>query len=185
MNLVPWSPDDLQRNLEAALGVYCAAMGYPQETGAQRKGYVVLHSQRAGFRAVAAYDATGVVVGFSYGYQGAAGQWWHDEVRRTLSPAAARTWLVDPFELCELHVRPDCQGRGLGQQLLTAVLDGCPQKTVVLSTPEGPSRAWRLYRRLGFVDVRRGHRFAGDDRSFAVLGRRLPLDAPAVARSHG
>ncbi|MDQ6875118.1 MAG: GNAT family N-acetyltransferase [Actinomycetota bacterium] len=185
MKLVTWSAEDLQRNLDAALGIYCAAMGYPPETGAQRKGYVVLHSQRAGFRAVAVYDATDTVVGFTYGYQGAPGQWWHDEVRRALGPAGVRTWLTDPFELCELHVRPDCQGRGLGQQLLTAVLAGCPQETVVLSTPEGPSRAWRLYRRLGFVDVRRAHCFAGDDRSFAVLGRRLPLDASAVAGSHG
>ena len=55
---------------------------------------------------------------------------------------------------------------------------------MLLSTPEHlprpPSRAWQLYRRLGFVDVLREHRFAGDSRLFAVLGRSLPLDAAAA-----
>jgi ribosomal protein S18 acetylase RimI-like enzyme len=53
----------------------------------------------------------------------------------------------------------------------------------VLSTPEAPaedSRAWRLYRRLGFVDLLRQFHFPGDDRPFAVLGRPLPLDVPAA-----
>jgi ribosomal protein S18 acetylase RimI-like enzyme len=49
---------------------------------------------------------------------------------------------------------------------------------VLLSTPETDgeaNRAWRLYRRLGFLDVIRGHHFAGDPRPFAILGRPLPL----------
>jgi ribosomal protein S18 acetylase RimI-like enzyme len=57
---------------------------------------------------------------------------------------------------------------------------------VLLSTPEygphTPGRAWRLYRRMGFNDVLREHRFTGDARPFAVLGRELPLDPPAPAR---
>ena len=49
---------------------------------------------------------------------------------------------------------------------------------MLLSTPEADeaeSRAWRLYRRFGFVDVLRDFRFPGDERAFAVLGRELPL----------
>lgn len=180
MTVVTWSAADLRRHLDTALDIYCAAMGYPPTTGRQRKGYVVVHTQRAGFRATGALDDTGAVIGFAYGYTGAPGQWWHDEVRRGLDDGMAERWLTDPFEVCELHVRPDQQGYGLGQELLTRLLDGCPHATVVLSTPEGESRAWRLYRRLGFADVRRSHRFAGDSRQFAVLGRTLPLeDTPA------
>ena len=51
--------------------------------------------------------------------------------------------------------------------------------TVLLSTPEVPreeSRAWRLYRRVGFTDVLRHFHFPGDERPFAVLGRDLPLE---------
>ncbi len=172
---VVWSPADLRHHLDEALDVYCAAMGYPHSAGRQRKGYVVVHTQRAGFRAVGCCNDAGAVIGFGYGYQGAAGQWWHDEVRSGLTDAQAARWLIDPFELCELHVRPDHQGHGLGHEMLRQLLDGCPHRTVVLSTPEGESRAWRLYRRVGFVDVLRAHRFAGDTRDFAVLGRDLPL----------
>jgi len=177
---VTWSPADLLHHLDEALDVYSAAMSYPRSAGRQRKGYVVVHTQRAGFRTVGAQDATGAVIGFAYGYRGAPGQWWHDEVRGGLTAGPAAEWLSDTFELCELHVRPDHQGRGLGHQLLTDLLDGCPQQTVMLSTPEGESRAWQLYRRVGFVDVLRRHRFAGDSREFAVLGRQLPLAGPAV-----
>ncbi|MFD4193348.1 hypothetical protein ACFWRJ_15765, partial [Amycolatopsis thermoflava] len=45
-----------------------------------------------------------------------------------------------------------------------------------LPPPEGPSRAWKLYRRLGFVDALRDYHFAGDPRPFAILGRTLPLE---------
>jgi ribosomal protein S18 acetylase RimI-like enzyme len=55
-------------------------------------------------------------------------------------------------------------------------LAGIDSERVLLSTPEGPSRAWRLYRRVGFQDVLRHYQFAGDPRPFAVLGRTLPLD---------
>lgn len=171
-----WSAEELQRRLDEALAVYCEAMSYPPETGQARKGYVIVHTRRPGFRAVAAQDGEGSLVGFGYGYSGAPGQWWHEEVRRGLPRPRASQWLSDCFELCELHVRPSEQGQGLGRQLLTAILDGCPHSTVVLSTPEGESLAWHLYRRMGFVDVRRHHHFPGDDRDFAVLGRRLPLE---------
>ena len=56
-------------------------------------------------------------------------------------------------------------------------MDGLPQPAVLLSTPEGDTRAWRLYRSLGFVDLLRHYLFPGDARPFAVLGVRLPLVA--------
>ena len=185
MKVRPWSPNDLRRHIDTAVEIYCAAMAYPSATGQQRKGYVLVHTSRAGFRCMGAHDDAGNIVGFAYGYRGTPGQWWHDEVRRDLHPALVQRWLADPFELCELHVRPEHQGQGIGQDLLIRLLDGCPQQTVVLSTPEGASRAWRLYRRLGFVDVRRHHTFAGDDREFAVLGRPLPISGPPVPATRG
>ena len=51
---------------------------------------------------------------------------------------------------------------------------------MLLSTPEGENRAWRLYRRLGFTDVLRNYRFTGDPRPFGVLGRDLPLGPPSA-----
>jgi ribosomal protein S18 acetylase RimI-like enzyme len=185
MRIVDWSREDLRQHIDRVIDIYCAAMGYPKEVGRQRKGYVIVHTQREGFRAVAATDESDGVVGFAYGYRGTPGQWWHDEVRRALTKQQIEQWLADPFELCELHVRPDRQGHGLGQEMLTRLLRECPHQTVVLSTPEGESRAWRLYRRMGFVDIRRNHRFAGDDRPFAVLGRPLPLDVDTTSAGRG
>jgi ribosomal protein S18 acetylase RimI-like enzyme len=67
--------------------------------------------------------------------------------------------------------------------MLRALLTDVPSARVLLSTPEygtaAPGRAWRLYRRAGFQDVLRQHRFTGDARPFAVLGRPLPLSPPS------
>ena len=80
--------------------------------------------------------------------------------------------------MVELHVRTAAQGHGLSERQLRALLTMASGSTTLLSTPEGDeakSRAWRLYRRFGFVDVLRHLTFPGDARTFAVLGRTLPL----------
>jgi ribosomal protein S18 acetylase RimI-like enzyme len=137
------------------------------------------HMLRPGWRCVAAIDERGLLAGICYGYTGHSGQWWHDQVHRGLTdvagPAAAQQWMADYFELTELHVRPDQQGNGIGERLLRELVREVRSVHVLLSTPEGEGRAWRLYRRLGFADVLRGHLFLGDPRPFAVLGRTLPL----------
>jgi ribosomal protein S18 acetylase RimI-like enzyme len=92
---------------------------------------------------------------------------------------ARATWLTDCFEVVELHVLPEAQGQGLGATQLRTLLGLTNATTTLLSTPEADetkSRAWRLYRRFGFVDVVRRFLFPGDSRPFAILGRRLPLD---------
>ena len=180
MKLVPWRADDLLHRLDDVIAVYGAAMGYPDDLLDTRRGYVAVHAKRPGFRAVATLDHDGTLLGFGYGYTSTPGQWWHDQVRSALRRDARRTWLSDCFELVELHVRPAAQGRGIGANQLRALLDGVPSGTVLLSTPEADeatSRAWRLYRRHGFVDILRNFYFPGDDRLFAVLGRTLPLPA--------
>lgn len=123
------------------------------------------------------------LLGVAYGYRGARRQWWCEEVRSGLlasarSATAADALLDGYFELTELHVLPTAQGLGLGEQLLRRLLAERSERSVLLSTPEVPqerNRAWQLYRRLGFTDVLRHFRFAGDGRPFAVLGRDLPL----------
>lgn len=178
MTLVYWLPEDLLGRLDEVLSVYAAAMEYPPDLVAARRGFVAAHAHHRGFRAVATLDNDDRLLGFGYGYISSPGQWWHEQVRAGLPPADAKHWLSDCFELVELHVRPEAQGRGLGAAQLPALLEGATEATVLLSTPEAPereSRAWRLYRRFGFEDVLRHFRFPGDDRPFAVLGRSLPI----------
>jgi ribosomal protein S18 acetylase RimI-like enzyme len=185
VRLVPWTAADLTRRLDDVLTVYGEAMGYPPDMRAMRRGHVASHAHRYGFRAVATLDREGNLLGFGYGYVSMPGQWWHDQVRAGLRTDPRRAWLADAFEVVELHVRPGAQGHGLGAAQLRALLAMTDRDRVVLSTPEAEestSRAWRLYRRFGFVDVLRHFRFPGDDRPFAVLARPLPLDPPSARR---
>ena len=90
-------------------------------------------------------------------------------------------WLTDCFEVVELHVRPAAQGHGLGAAQLRDAARAWPTaKTTLLSTPEADeatSRAWRLYRRFGFVDVIRQFTFPGRraGRSRCSAAPALPL----------
>jgi len=184
MRLVPWTPDDMTRRLDDALAVYGDAMGYRPEAMQTRRGYIATHARRPGFRAVATLGTDGRLIGFGYGYHSAAGQWWHDQVCAAMTPQARATWLGDCFEVVELHVRPAAQGHGVGDGQLRALLRMATGSTTLLSTPEDDeekSRAWRLYRRFGFVDVLRHLTFPGDARQFAVLGRTLPLPGSTTA----
>lgn len=182
MKITRLTQAEARERMPEAMSVYAEAMGYPPEAGQHRAGFALAHTRRSSFRAVAALgDGDGVgapdeLLGFGYGYAAAPGQWWHDQVRAALTPAVAQEWLRGAFELSELHVRPAYQGLGAGRALLRTLVDGLDQPAVLLSTPEGDTRAWRLYRSLGFVDLLRHHLFPGDARPFAVLGVRVPLD---------
>lgn len=178
--IVEFTPTDLRDRVDEALRLYVAAMRYPRSTARQRAPMWLSHVQRRGWRCTAALDeADGTLLGIGYGYLGAAGQWWHEQVRRGLvrhsTSSTVDFWLRDYFELTELHVLPAAQGRGIGDRVLRALLGGVTAGKVLLSTPEGPTRAWKLYRRLGFGDLLRDYQFTGDPRPFAVLGRTLPL----------
>jgi len=184
MRLVPWLPDDLLRRLDDVVAVYGEAMNYRAELLEVRRGYIAAHVRRPGFRAVATLTTDGQLAGFGYGYRSASGQWWHDQVRSALDRSARQTWLTDCFEVVELHVHPRAQGHGIGAGQLRTLLGMAAGATTLLSTPEADeqrSRAWRLYRRFGFVDVLRNFHFPGDERAFAVLGRALPLPPPDPA----
>ncbi len=188
MRLVPWQPDDLVRRLPDVVTVYGEAMGYRRELLVTGRGYIAAHVRRPGFRAVATLTSDGHLAGFGYGYTSSGGQWWHDQVRSALSDAERKTWLTDCFEVVELHVRPAAQGHGVGSRQLRALLAMAAGATTLLSTPEADeekSRAWRLYRTFGFIDVLRDFHFPGDERAFAVLGRELPVTERRGAAAAG
>ncbi|OBH11241.1 N-acetyltransferase [Mycobacterium sp. E3247] len=198
--LIDLPPNDMERRLSDALRVYVEAMRYPRGTENQRAAMWLEHIRRRGWQGVAAVEADAAeapggpppptadlrnapLLGVAYGYPGAPGQWWQQQVvlglQRGGSPPAEIARLMNSyFELTELHIHPRAQGRGLGEALARRLLAARQEENVLLSTPETngePNRAWRLYRRLGFTDVIRGYHFAGDPRAFAILGRALPL----------
>ena len=198
--LIDLLPGDMERRLGDALAVYVDAMRYPRGTENQRAAMWLEHIHRHGWQGAgvveaevtedadaqtpSAADLSGApLLGVAYGYPGAPGQWWQQQVvlgmqRGGSAPQEIARLMNSYFELTELHIHPRAQGRGLGEALARRLLAGRAEKNVLLSTPETngePNRAWRLYRRLGFTDVIRGYHFAGDPRAFAILGRELPL----------
>ena len=197
--LIDLPPNDMERRLTDALGVYVEAMRYPRGTENQRAAMWLEHIRRHGWQGAAVVELEAVetagrtppaaelsnapLLGVAYGYPGAPGQWWQQQVvlglQRGGLPAPEIARLMNSyFELTELHIHPRAQGRGLGEALARRLLAGRAEQNVLLSTPETngeTNRAWRLYRRLGFTDIIRRYHFAGDPREFAILGRALPL----------
>ena len=137
------------------------------------------HAARDGFRAAAAFDEE-TLVGFTYGCHGRPGQWWYDHVARALAPDERRRWLDASFELVELHVRPDHQGRGLGAALHDLLLAGVRRATAVLSTPAVEGRAMLLYRARGWQVLAEGTLFEGVAEPYRVLGLRLGPKGPGA-----
>jgi ribosomal protein S18 acetylase RimI-like enzyme len=166
----------------SAAQVYGEAMQRSPEVVIQRREVIGLHLGYPGFVAAAAFidpaedaDRRGespeaALVGFGYGYRGAPTQWWHDIVARALGRESARRWLVDGFELAELHVLPAYQSQGIGRRLLRDVRHRAEAAHITLSTPDLETPARRLYRAEGFVDLLRDFYFPGSTEAYAVMG---------------
>jgi GNAT superfamily N-acetyltransferase len=189
-------PAEFRPAIDAFVAVYAAAMNPPDRMLAGRDAILDRHAANPGFRAFAALlpaegDPSGpgtTLAGFTYGFHGTPGQWWHDMVAAALAQprrrgldaragADGRGWLDDSFEVAELHVLPAYQGMGIGRELLLRLTAGRPERTAVLSTADAESRARRLYRGVGFTDLLTGYRFAGGEPPYAVMGAALPLRA--------
>jgi ribosomal protein S18 acetylase RimI-like enzyme len=173
-------------NLDACTSVYASAMSPPGYQLPGRHAIMERHAGYAAFRAIVAVQPAtdgpaghGLLVGFTYGFHGEGGQWWHDVVSQAVANArghgAADDWLADSFEIAEVHVLPRYQGQGTGLAMMLRLAGGRPERTAVLSTMDAETRARRLYRGLGFTDVLAGFVFAGEDAPYAIMGAPLPL----------
>jgi ribosomal protein S18 acetylase RimI-like enzyme len=183
-------PREFRAGIRVLVGVYAAAMNPPDRTLSGREAIMDRHAASPGFRGLTAY-VDGQLAGFSYGFHGENGQWWHDMVAAALATRSAAgvsaseyagddppgAWLDDSFEIAELHVLPPWQGRGIGRSLLLSLASGRPERTAVLSTADAPTKARRLYRGVGFTDLLTDFRFSGSEPPYAVMGALLPLAA--------
>ena len=178
-------PGEFRSSIRALVAVYAAAMSPPDRTLSGREAIMERHAASPGFRGLIA-QADGELAGFTYGFHGQTGQWWHDMVAAALATRTSATasaagsitpgeWLDDSFEVAELHVLPRWQGNGIGRSLLLMVAHGRPERTAVLSTADAPTRARRLYRAVGFTDLLTDFRFSGAEPPYAVMGATLPL----------
>ncbi|MGQ0632939.1 MAG: GNAT family N-acetyltransferase [Sporichthyaceae bacterium] len=171
---MPWvqiASLDLLARVDEVAAVQSAALGPVPPDRAQ---VFARHVAHPGFRAFGAFD-DGALVGFSYGALCRPGQWWYDQIRPALAMTGHRRWLADPYAVTELHVLPSHHGHGLGLRLLHALLADVGTGSALLSTYDAESRARRLYRGLGFVDLLTGFRFGGQLQPYAVMAAPLPL----------
>jgi GNAT superfamily N-acetyltransferase len=200
------SAEQFTAELDVLTQIYALAMDAPAAELPGRMAIMERHAAYPAFRAVVATipagpDAgpdsgprrdtgtagdRGAAIGFAYGFHGSAGQWWHDVVRQNLTAQqgsdAAGRWLGDSFEFAEVHVRPVYQGRGTGRAMMHRLATGRPERTAVLSTPDGQTRARRLYYSLGFGDLLPAFTFPGAGPPYAIMGAVLPLrDGPPRA----
>jgi ribosomal protein S18 acetylase RimI-like enzyme len=175
-------------HLDALTAVYMAAMRPDADQLPGRRSIMERHGTYRGFRALAVTADAGEpgrtgytrqIIGFSYGFRGEAGQWWHDVVAAAITaksgPAVASAWLADSLEIAEVHVHPDYHRRGIGRSLVLGLAEGRLERTAVLSTQDANSPARWLYRSLGFTDLLTGYTFPGAPVPYAVMGAELPL----------
>lgn len=135
------------------------------------------HVERHGFVFLVARAADGSVAGFAYGYDGARGHWWSEQVARSLSTGQRAEWLDRPhYEVAELHVLPGAQRRGIGSTLLAYLLTRQRHDRAILSTQTGSRKARDFYAKNGWQELA-GVDFGPGYPPYLVLGRRIPSPA--------
>ena len=178
-----WRIEPLPLNgpiFDGAIGVYAEAFAEAPYLDADRGNEVrrrLKESEwsRPGYDGYVATQPNGDVAGLVYGYQGCAGQWWHDTVAGKLDRSSRHAWLRDSCELVELAVAPVMQGQGAGRALLERFIGARTEATCVLST-RSESRAVEFYGRLGFETVGEVV-FNPGGAPFLIMGKRLSGEA--------
>ena len=129
------------------------------------------HVQREAFVCVGAFEPnTTRMLGFAYGYTSTSGQWWHANVRSALPPNLAREWLEDSYQLTEIAVRPEAQGRGIGSQLHDRLLGSVLHPKALLSTLDAETVAYSMYQGRGWVTLLENYYFTGVSQPYRIMG---------------
>lgn len=171
--LIDLPPSDMERRLGDALTVYVDAMRYPRGTETLRAPMWLEHIRRRGWQAVAAVEVTAAeqaeaadttalpsaaelsnapMLGVAYGYPGAPGQWWQQQVvlglQRSGFPRLAIARLMTSyFELTELHILPRAQGPHRRPTVRTIGRGGCtagwasPTSSAATTSPVTPEHS--------------------------------------------
>lgn len=116
----------------------------------------------------------GALIGILIGWPVSSREWWPHHVRPALAATENLHWLDDAFEVAELHVHPEAQGRGIGTALLRTAEDRIDNPRMVLSTNAiDNTRTRAFYRRNGFRTLTGPFQWLGLPLRILVLGREL------------
>ena len=102
---------------------------FPETTDERFAKILPRHARRRGFVFLAARTAGRRLAGFAYGYQGAPGEWWHDQVAAAMTDEQRRQWLPEGhFEFVELIVAPELEGQGMEAACMTNCCRGSARR---------------------------------------------------------
>ena len=86
-------------------------------------------------------------------------------------------WILNAeLHINNIAIHPDCQGRGLGQNLMEFALDFGKKnhcRCAALEVRISNTRAIELYRRLGFVTIGQAQRYYDDGENAYILRREI------------
>jgi len=169
---VTFSPDS--ETLAAALKVYQSAWaGMSAISDSDLETMFARHSSYPGFLGLLARDRwTRQPVGLGYGHTDRPGQWWHNRVQPKL-PVEYHDWLDDCFVVVELAVLPTFRRRGIGRQIMEALLADRPEARTALSTEQDNRAARSLYTQLEFQILIDAIQFSPQTPTYVVLGKEL------------
>jgi ribosomal protein S18 acetylase RimI-like enzyme len=132
------------------------------------------HMGQQGFRMVVALEGPARrVVGFAYGYENTADQWWYQEVAKAAQSWIVAQWLAGSFRLVEMAVKPEAQGRGIGGLMHDHLLTGLSYQKAVLSTMVAETNAYAMYRKRSWRVLLDDFHFPGVARPYRIMGLEL------------
>ncbi len=92
------------------------------------------------------------LVGFVYGFDFLKGNWWAIQVDSQLPKEI--NWYKNTFELNELAVLENCQGKGYGKALMKCLIENFHGDKILLSTKKFKNeKVINFYHKLGFKDL--------------------------------
>lgn len=161
---------EVRERAEELWSLYAEVFDETAPFAAWRDEQLLRHASRDRFRLAAAFDGDRVI-GFAYGYYGAAGQYYTDSVRDALGPDEAKTWLDGQFEFVEFAVRAAHRRGGIGRELYDAVMAGVDGPALLSTSTDPADPAVRFYTRRGWRRIG-AHPRADGSREMQIMGRR-------------
>ena len=112
------------------------------------------------------------VIGLALGTGISAGDWWHDRVVPQLTSEIIDEWFGDEtFAVVELATSPTHRRGGVAGALVSALLEGLPDRTAVLSAYREAESAQRFYHANGWRELSTGLRL-GESPELCLFGMR-------------
>jgi ribosomal protein S18 acetylase RimI-like enzyme len=162
--------------LDGCVAVYRAAFGQPpyeEPSGEaeQLRDRVSRYTGRDGFRLPVAAGPDGRVAGFALAVTAHPGDWWRDKVATAVGGEAAQRWLGPScLEIVHVAVVPGEQRRGIGRQLMTALLAPPRPGTGVLSCHPDATAAQNFYLAQGWQVITAGFRLQPGQPGYWLMG---------------